>query len=53
MTALFQRNYFPTRFTERPSLYASTTPRSPRLDLPFLAQDFDGIWFPHGTEPPR
>lgn len=53
MTALFQLNYFPTRFSARPKLYASTTPRGPRLDLPFLARDFDGIWFPHGVEPPR
>lgn len=50
---LFQTNYFPTRFTERPDLYPSKHTREPWLDLPFRADDYDGIWFPHGTEPPR
>lgn len=53
MNALFHTLYYPTRFTERPCLYAEPSPRAPRLDLPFRAQDFDGIWFPHGVEPPR
>ena len=53
MNALFQTLYYPTRFTARPCLYAERSPRTPRLDLPFRAEDFDGIWFPHGVEPPR
>jgi murein DD-endopeptidase MepM/ murein hydrolase activator NlpD len=53
MNALFQTLYYPTRFTTRPCLYAEPAPRTPRLDLPFRAEDFDGIWFPHGVEPPR
>ncbi len=53
MAVLFQQNYYPTRFRERPCLYASSHPRAPRLDLPFRAEDFDGIWFPHGVEPAR
>lgn len=53
MTLMFHRNYYPTRFRERPPLTTATTPRSGRLDLPFHREDFDGIWFPHGTEPPR
>lgn len=53
MAVLFQSTYFPTRFHDRPQLYRVTHPRSPRLDLPFRAEDFDGIWFPHGVEPPR
>lgn len=50
--ALFQVNYYPMRFRSAPSLYARTHPRTPRLDLPFRAEDFDGIAFPHGGEPP-
>ncbi len=53
MTLLFHMNYYPTRFRERPCLYATRHARAPRLDLPFRREDFDGIWFPHGTEPPR
>lgn len=48
---LFHRNYYPSRFARRPSLYRSHTERRPRLDLPFRAEDFDGIWFPHGASP--
>lgn len=50
---LFQQNYYPTRFREHPRLYSAEHPRAPRLDLPFRREDFDGIWFPHGAEPPR
>lgn len=53
MNALFQTLYYPTRFSARPCLYTEPSPRTPRLDLPFRAEDFDGIWFPHGVEPPR
>jgi murein DD-endopeptidase MepM/ murein hydrolase activator NlpD len=38
-------NYYPTRFAERRSVYAETSPRSQRLDLPFARQDFDGVVF--------
>jgi murein DD-endopeptidase MepM/ murein hydrolase activator NlpD len=53
ITAMFHMNYYPTRFRARPTLYRTTHPRVPLLDLPFRAEDFDGIMFPHGTEPPR
>ncbi len=53
MALLFQMNYFPSRFTERPRVYLDRHPRAPRLDLPFRREDFDGVWFPHGVEPPR
>lgn len=53
MGVLFQSTYYPTRFRERPRLYRVTHARAPRLDLPFRAEDFDGIWFPHGVEPSR
>ncbi len=46
MALLMQCNYYPTRFRERPALYSTQHPRTPRLDLPFRAADFDGIWFP-------
>lgn len=47
-TVLFQTNYYPTRFVERPSLYLTKSERRPRLDLPFSWRDFDGIVFPEG-----
>ena len=53
VAVLFQQNYYPTRFRELPRLYGAEHPRAPRLDLPFRPEDFDGIWFPHGAEPPR
>lgn len=43
---MFHTNYYPTRFGERPSPYHSAHPRRPRLDLPFLAADYDGVAFP-------
>jgi len=39
------RNYYPTRFPVRPNPYADEHPRSPRLDLPFGPDDFDGVVF--------
>lgn len=45
MDTLFYMNYFPTRFAERLPLYPERYPRAPLLDLPFRAQDFDGIVF--------
>jgi murein DD-endopeptidase len=50
---MFHRNYYPSRFRARHGLYRTLGARRPRLDLPFRARDFDGIWFPHGVEPPR
>lgn len=46
MAALFQRNYYPTRFATRPSPYDRVHDRVPRLDLPFRRDDFDGIVLP-------
>lgn len=46
MAVLFHQNYYPTRFRERPSIYATRHPRRPILDLPFLAADYDGVVFP-------
>lgn len=40
---IFHMNYFPTRFSERPSVYAEEHQRQPLLDLPFRAEDFVGI----------
>jgi murein DD-endopeptidase MepM/ murein hydrolase activator NlpD len=42
---LVEMNYYPTRFPERPGIYAEAHPRAPRLDLPFPAADFDGVVF--------
>jgi murein DD-endopeptidase len=46
MGLLFQTNYYPTRFRERPRPYATPHARTPRLDLPFAARDAAGIAFP-------
>ncbi len=46
MSTLHQRLYYPTRFPKGPPLMEGPCPRQPRLDLPFRAQDFDGVWFP-------
>jgi len=43
MDVIFSRNYFPTRFTSRPAVYARSHPREPLLDLPFRAEEFCGI----------
>jgi murein DD-endopeptidase len=45
MDTLFYQNYFPTRFSERVRLYSEPHERRPLLDLPFRAEDFDGIVF--------
>jgi murein DD-endopeptidase MepM/ murein hydrolase activator NlpD len=45
MNALFQRNYYPTRFDVGPRLSAETHPREARLSLPFRPEDFEGIVF--------
>lgn len=46
MTVLFHMNYYPTRFRERPSVYATRAARRPRLTLPFSPEDYDGVHFP-------
>lgn len=42
---LFAQQYFPTRFAEPFSLYTEEFAREARLDLPFRAEDFEGIYF--------
>lgn len=49
--ALFNLNYFPTRFDPDMlgpgfSIYEHEFPREPRLDLPFSHRDYDGVFFP-------
>lgn len=43
--SIIERNYYPTRFPVRPNPYAEEHARTPRLDLPFGAEDFDGVVF--------
>ena len=45
MAVMFQRNYYPTRFPERPNLYRERHPRVPFLDLPFERGAFQGVTF--------
>lgn len=42
---IIQMNYYPTRFPKHINLYTTQYPRSPRLDLPFSKEDFDGVVF--------
>jgi murein DD-endopeptidase len=42
---LVEMNYYPTRFPERPFIYTQRHARTPRLDLPFPADAFDGVVF--------
>jgi len=42
---LVEMNYYPTRFPQRPNVYAERHPRTPSLDLPFPAAAFDGVVF--------
>jgi murein DD-endopeptidase MepM/ murein hydrolase activator NlpD len=42
---VIEMNYYPTRFPERHLPYAESSPRSPRLSLPFAAAEFDGLVF--------
>lgn len=46
LTTVFVRNYAPMRFSAAISPYAAPAARTPRLDLPFRADDYDGIWLP-------
>ena len=48
MDTLFHLNYFPTRFDGKHFLYPKRHERRPLLDLPFSAEDFDGIIFLYG-----
>lgn len=50
---IFQSNYYPSRFRERILPYPTRSPRAPWLDLPFSREDYDGVSFAHGVEPPR
>ncbi len=40
-----EMNYYPTRFPEQTGIYKKPHVRRPRLNLPFLASDFDGVAF--------
>lgn len=42
---IFMKNYFPTRFDVDAQIYAKTYERRPILDLPFRAEDYDGVRF--------
>ena len=42
---VIEMNYYPTRFPLRINAYSERFPRAPRLDLPFLAAEFDGAVF--------
>jgi len=45
LDTMFYMNYFPTRFDGRTHLYRKHWERAPLLDLPFRAEEFDGIVF--------
>lgn len=45
MDLLFYRNYYPAMFRDAPNVYAARFARAPRLSLPFLRDDFDGVFF--------
>lgn len=42
---MIEMNYYPTRFKNIENLYHEDFDRIPKLDLPFLLKDFDGIEF--------
>jgi murein DD-endopeptidase len=42
---IIHKNYYPTRFSQRVNLYAHEHNRQALLDLPFSADDFDGVVF--------
>jgi murein DD-endopeptidase len=50
---IFHKNYYPSRFDEPVQLYPEPHARTPWLDLPFSREDYDGVCFIHGVEPPR
>ena len=52
MALLFHLVYYPTRFSERPRIYATAGERRSRLTLPFSSDDYDGVFFPGDVEPP-
>ena len=43
---LLKRSYRRALFASLPPLYRARHERRPRLDLPFRAQDFRGVWLP-------
>ena len=43
MNVLFQRNYYPTRFRERPPILRGDHAREPRLTLPVRASEWEGL----------
>ena len=43
MSLLFQRNYYPTRVRDRPSVVRDAHAREPRLTLPVQAGEWEGI----------
>lgn len=43
MDVLFQRNYYPTRFADRPPLVRTEHAREPRLTLPVRADEWEGL----------
>ena len=43
MNVLFQRNYYPTRFSSAPRLLSAEHPREPRLSLPFRGEEWIGV----------
>ena len=43
--AIWELNYYPTRFPVRRRIYRRAHPRRPRLSMPFPAADFDGVVF--------
>lgn len=42
---MMNMNYYPTRFSVKLNLYDQDYPREGRLDLPFYANEFDGVMF--------
>lgn len=43
MNLIFHRNYYPTRFTDRPRVIRGAVTREPRLTIPVRAEEFVGI----------
>ena len=44
--AVYCANYYPTRFTRTAAPYEHAVARTPRLDLPLLATEYEGVAFP-------
>ena len=52
MDALFEHNYYPTRYDVRPAFYRRAHAREPRLTLPFRGEDFIGVAYADQSAPP-